>query len=201
MKAAAAYAIKKWVEQMYAQEVVTTRVGTASGKIDTDEGMHVLEYWIRWQEREGVWIHDDVLPSISIDDDGLEHCSHIKRKTDKVRIRTQKRCRVTGWLQVYGRASPFAIRIRHPHALKDAVQSAAKELAVTYSTYAYGVRKFPFTFPMKAIGWLQTGIPSDEERYVSLRLKAARRLVQGKAENEWGAKKQLVERSIISATA
>ena len=63
MKAAAADAIKKWVEQMYAQEVVTTRVDTASGKIDTDEGMPILEYWIRWQEREGVWIHDDVLPS------------------------------------------------------------------------------------------------------------------------------------------
>ena len=198
MKAAAAYAIKKWVEQIYAQEVVTTRVDTTSGKIDTDEGMPILEYWIRCQEREGVWIHDDVLPSMSIDDDGLEHCSHVKRKTDKVRMRTQKRCRVIVWLQVYGRASPFAIRIRHTHALKDAVQSAVKELAVTYSTY--GVRKFPFTFPMKAIDWLKTGIPSDEERYVSLRLKAARRLVQGKAENEWGAKKQLVERSIISAT-
>ena len=53
---------------------------------------------------------------------------------------------------------------------------------------------------MKATDWLKTGIPSDEERYVSLRLKAARRLVKGKAENEWGAKKQLVEQSIISAT-
>ena len=63
---------------MYAQEVVTTRVDTTSGKIDTDGGMSILEHWIRWQEREGVWIHDDILPSISIDDDGLEHCSHVK---------------------------------------------------------------------------------------------------------------------------
>ena len=55
-------------------------------------------------------------------------------------------------------------------------------------------------FPMKAIDWLTTGIPTDEERYVSLRLNAARRLVQEKAKNELGAKKQLVERSIISAT-
>ena len=53
---------------------------------------------------------------------------------------------------------------------------------------------------MKAHDWLKTGIPSDEERYVSLRLKAARRLVKGKTENEWGAKKELVEQSIISAT-
>ena len=30
MKAAAAAAVKKWVEQMYAQEVVTTRVDTVS---------------------------------------------------------------------------------------------------------------------------------------------------------------------------
>ena len=37
---------------------------------------------------------------------------------------------------------------------------------------------------------------------MSLRLKAARRLVKGKLENdhEWGAKKELVEQSIISAT-
>ena len=53
---------------------------------------------------------------------------------------------------------------------------------------------------MKAIDWLKTGILSDEERYVSLRLKAARRLVKGKYENEWGAKKRLVEQSIISMT-
>ena len=35
---------------------------------------------------------------------------------------------------------------------------------------------------------------------MSLRLKAARRLVQWKGENEWGAKKELIERSIVSAT-
>ena len=53
---------------------------------------------------------------------------------------------------------------------------------------------------MEAHNWLKTGIPSDEQRYISLGLKAARRLVKGKTENGWGAKKQLVEQSIISAT-
>jgi hypothetical protein len=135
---------------------------------------------------------------MSIDDEGIEHCSHERRKINKVRVRIQKRYRMNVWLQVYGKASPFAIRIRHPHALKDAVRSAATELTETYSTH--GVRKFQFTFPMEATDWLKTGIPSEEERYVGLGLKAARRLVKGKAENEWGAKKQLVEQSIISAT-
>ena len=49
---AAAAAVKSWVEQLYGQEVVTTRVGTVNGNIDTDEGMLILEYCIRWQERE-----------------------------------------------------------------------------------------------------------------------------------------------------
>ena len=83
---------------------------------------------------------------------------------------------------MYGRNSPFAIRIRHTLAFKDAIGEAAKELTEKYSTC--GVRKFPFTFPMKATDWLKTGIPSDEERYVSLRLKAARRLVQGESDLE-----------------
>ena len=47
MKATAAEAVKKWVEQLYAQEVVTTRVESASGKISTDGGMPILEYRIR----------------------------------------------------------------------------------------------------------------------------------------------------------
>ena len=51
MKAAAAAAVKSWVEQLYSQEVVTTKVDTVIGKIDTDEGMPILDYWIRWQER------------------------------------------------------------------------------------------------------------------------------------------------------
>ena len=117
---------------MYAQEVVTTRVDTDSGKISTEGGMPILEYWIRWQEREGVWIHDDVLPSVSIDDEGIEHCSHVRRKVDKVRVRIQQRYIMNVWLQVYGKPSPFAIRIRHPHALKDAVRAAAIELTETY---------------------------------------------------------------------
>jgi hypothetical protein len=82
--------------------------------------------------------------------------------------------------------------------LKEAVQAAAVELTETYNTY--GVRKFSLVFPIKAHDWLKNGITSDEERYISLRLKAARRLMKGKTENEWGAKKQLVEQSIISAT-
>ena len=168
---------------MYAQEVVTTRVETDSGKISTEGGMPILEYWIRWREREGTWIHDDVLPAISIDDGGVEHYSHVRRKVDKVRVRVQKECTMNICIQVYGSSSPFAIRIRHPHALKEAVRAAAAELSETYDTY--GVRKFPFVFPMKALDWLKTGIPTDEERYISLRLKAARRLVKGKTENEW----------------
>ena len=94
MKAAAAEAVKGWVEQMYAEEVVTTRVDTDSGKINTDEGMPILEYWIRWQEREGIWYHDDVLPSMSIDDEGIEHCNHERRKVNMVRARIQKRYRM-----------------------------------------------------------------------------------------------------------
>ena len=133
-----------------------------------------------------------------IDNEGVEHCSHVRRKVDKVRVRVQERCIMNVCVQVYGNPNPFAIRIRHPHALKEAVRAAAVKLTETYDTY--GVRKFPFIFPMKANDWLKTGIPSDEERYISLRLKAARRLVKDKNENEWGAKKQLVEQSIISAT-
>ena len=86
------------------------------------------------REREGMWVHDDVLPSMSIDDEGIEHCSHVGRKIDKVRVRIQKRYITNVWLQVYGIASPFAIRIRHPHALKEAVRSAAIELTETYDT-------------------------------------------------------------------
>ena len=180
MKAAAAEAVKKGVEQMYAQEVVTTRVESASWKISIEGGMPILEYWIRWQEREGVWVHDGVLPSMSIDDECIEHCNRVGRKMDKLRVRIQEleRYRMNVWLQVYGIASPFAIRIRHPHALKGAIRLAAIELTETYDTH--GVRKFLFTFPMKATDWLKTGIPSDDERHVSLKLKTAKRPVKGK---------------------
>ena len=44
MKAAAAVAVAKWVEQMYAQEVVTTRVELVSGKTSAEGGMPILEY-------------------------------------------------------------------------------------------------------------------------------------------------------------
>ena len=85
-----------------------------------------------------------------------------------------------------------------PHALREAARGANTELAET--SESYGVRQFPFIFPMKALEWLKRGIPEDEERYVSLRLKVARRLVEEKAKSEWGAKTELTERSIISAT-
>ena len=136
MKAAAAVA--KWVEQMYAQEVVTTRVETVSGKISNEGGMPILEYWIRWQERERMWIHDDVLPAVSIDDEGVDHYSHVRRKIDKVRVRVREECTINVYVQVYGTANPCAIRIRYPHALKNAVRAAAIELTETYDTY--GVR-------------------------------------------------------------
>jgi hypothetical protein len=71
MKAAAAEAVARWVERMYAQEVVTARVESVSGKIRAERGMPILECWIRWREREGVWIHDDVLPAISMDNEGV----------------------------------------------------------------------------------------------------------------------------------
>ena len=42
---------------------------------------------------------------VSIDDDDLEHYSHVKRKTDKVRTYAHtEECRVVVWLQLYGRA-------------------------------------------------------------------------------------------------
>ena len=101
MKAAAAKAVAKWVELTYAQEVVTTRVEPVSGKINTEGRMPILEYWIRWQEIEGVWIHDGVLAAISIDDEGIEHCSNVRRKVDKVRVRVQERCITSVCMQVY----------------------------------------------------------------------------------------------------
>ena len=49
------------------------------------------------------------------------------------------------------------------------------------------IRTFKYLWPTKAIEWIKTGIPADEEGHVSLKLKAARRLVKKKKENTWGA--------------
>ena len=100
MEEAAAEAVAKWVEQIYAQEVVTTRAGSVSGKSSAEGGMPILECRIKWQEREGVWIRDDVLLAIPIDDEGIEHCSRVRREVDKVRARVQERCMMNVWVQV-----------------------------------------------------------------------------------------------------
>ena len=71
MKVAAASAVKKWVEKLYAEETTTTRVDTTTRNIGPGAGMPVLEYWTRWQEKEGIWVHDDVLPTVSIDEGGV----------------------------------------------------------------------------------------------------------------------------------
>ena len=66
-----------------------TSVDVLTGKVEEEGGgMPIREYWEKWKEREGTWTHDDVLPSITLDANGGEICSYLKRKPCKVRPRT-----------------------------------------------------------------------------------------------------------------
>ena len=79
------------------------------------------------------------------------------------------------------RDTRYAIRIRFPNAMRDALRAACKEIEEKFDQS--GIRTFRYVWPTKAIEWTKTGIPADEEGHVSLKLKAVRRLVKKKKEN------------------
>ena len=89
---------------------------------------------------------------------GEKLCGFIKRKACKVRSRTMN---ITNWLQVNGRRTKYAIRIRFPYAMRDAIKAACGD--VTKKFEKSEIRTFRYIWPTKAIEWLQTGIPEDEE--------------------------------------
>ena len=107
--------------------------------------------------------------------------------------------KITSWLQVNGRKTKHAIRIRFPYAMRDVMRAACREIEEKFEKAE--IRTFKYLWPTKAIEWIRTGIPADEEGHVSLKLKAARRLVKKKKENTWGAEQEMEERSIVDATA
>ena len=99
-----------------------------TGKVEEEGGgTPIKEYWEGWKLGEGVWTHDDVLPSITIGKDGGGLCSFIKRKPCKVRSRTLRQD-ITSWLQVNGRRAKYAIQVRFPYAMKDAIRAACEEI-------------------------------------------------------------------------
>ena len=51
------------------------------------------------------------------------------------------------WLQVNGRRTSFAIRIRLPHAMRDVVRAADREIAEKFE--GAGVRLFKYLWPTK----------------------------------------------------
>ena len=160
--------------------------------------MPIKDYWEKWKESEGTWIHDDILPSITLDANGGEICSYNKRKSCKVRLRTLIQT-IISWLQMNGRKTRYAIRIRFPYAMRDALREACKEIEEKFDKS--GIRTFKYLWPTKAIEWIKTGIPADQEGHMSLKHKAARRPVKKKKENTWGAEQVMEERSIVDATA
>ena len=83
--------------------------------------------------------------------------------------------------------------------MRDEVRAACGD--VTWKFEKSEIQTFRYIWPTKAIEWLQTGIPEDEEGHVSLKLKATRRLLKRKKENTWGAEQLMEERSIVDATA
>ena len=71
--------------------------------------MPIKDYWEKWKEREGTWIHDDILPSITLDADGGEICSYNKRKSCKVRLRALIQT-IMSWLQVSKKSILFILK-------------------------------------------------------------------------------------------
>ena len=89
MRQMAVEAIERNLRELFDAEEEATTIDLLTGKVEEGGGgMPIKEYWEKWKESEGVWIHDDVLPSITIDANGGELCSFIKRKQCKVRSRT-----------------------------------------------------------------------------------------------------------------
>ena len=201
MKQEVENAIVKHLGALYDAEETPTSVDMSTGKVEEEGGgMPIKEYWEKWKTREQTWTHDDVLPSITLDAQGGETCSFNKRKPCKVRSRTYVTQRIMNWLQVNGRKTAFAIRIRFPYAMREVMRAACREIEEKFGTAE--IRTFRYVWPTKAIEWIRTGIPADEEGHVSLKLKAARRLVKKKKkENTWGAEQEMKERSIVDATA
>ena len=77
-----------------------------------------------------MWIHDDILPSSTLNANGRGQ----KGKPCKVRPRAYVTQRITNWLQVNGRQTRFGIRIRFPYAMKEAVRAAAREITEKFES-------------------------------------------------------------------
>ena len=88
MKQAAELAIEEHLGELYDAEEVPTSVDVITGKVEEEGGgMPIKEYWEKWKAREAMWIHEVILPSITLDANGGEICSFNKRKPCKVRSR------------------------------------------------------------------------------------------------------------------
>ena len=115
--------------------------------------MPTKEYWEKWKTRVATWIHDDILPSITLNANGGELCS-FNKKPCQVRSRTYVTQRIMIWLQVIGRKTRFTIRISFPYAMREAVRAATREITEKFE--AAGVRTFKDLWPTKAIEWIKT---------------------------------------------
>ena len=180
MKLRVETAIAKHLAEQHDAEETPTSVDMSTDKVEEGGGgMLIKEYWKEWTAREKTWTHDDVLPSITLDAKGGEICSFNQRKPCKVRSRTYVTQRIMNWMQVYGRKTRYAIRFRLPYAMREVMRAACKEIEEKFEKLE--VRTFRYVWPNKAIEWIKMGIPADEEGHVSLKLKAARRLVKQKS--------------------
>ena len=54
------------------------------GKVEEEGGgMPIKEYWEGWKSGEGTWIHDDVLPSITIGKVGGDSAALLKGRQSR----------------------------------------------------------------------------------------------------------------------
>ena len=138
--------IGKHLGDLYDAEEVPTSVDMGTCKVEEEGGgMPIKEYWEKWKAREATWIHEDILPSITLDANGGELCSFNKREPCKVRSRTYVTQRITNWLQVNGRKARFAIRIRSPYATREFVRAAGREMEEKFEKSE--IRIFKSSFP------------------------------------------------------
>ena len=89
------------------------QVDAKSGKLQLDKGISLPEYWRLWTAKVGMWVYPDVLPAVTHDSEGVPHRSHEGRK--EVREWSMK--------------TPYAWRIRHPHAMYELMRDVASTVA------------------------------------------------------------------------
>ena len=132
-----------------------------SGKEEPGGDKRLKAYMADWElMMQDSWVTPYIAPTLEIVGD-TKNASYIGWKVNRR----------------YARHHCFAVRVRHFHAARDIVWRAIHKLQERHEDAGVKIKISPWTFPVKVMEWLSTGIPEDErDNHEWIRLTAPRRV-------------------------